>query len=973
MKLAVRQIALAMSLLFMLSALPLADAESGIPTTEQISDAAPNAQSSNANTYSRYNSGSTFAAATESILVTYKSLDVVKSSGLIPQADSQYGTVYRLDDKSTASFTVDIPRNAAYTVSLIFSNVIETAESYDFSLKIDGDYPFDECENLTVRSLWEDVGGVRELTNGDQVAPIQKQIEGFVEQAVSDKSGLVLSPYVFQLAKGTHTFTIAIKGKAFLLAGIRLNPPENIIPYSEVSADYGKYEKYEGPQIVIEAEGIQQDKGSRVAYKNSYALSPKSDNSSVNVSPNSPERTMINYIGGGNWKEPGQEIAWEFEVPADGLYKLGFAFQQNIVPNAQVYRWMRIDGKTPFAEASRVAFPYGIKWQFCSFADKEKNDYLIYLEKGKHTLSLAVTLADTAEVFERLKSVVTSLGNLYIDMVMITGDTPDVNRDYELHKQIPGFKDTLIENMEKLSRLDSEIGSTLTVNGELKGAIKNMVRILNEMSKNLYNAHLHISSYYSAYQTLSAWLYDILQMPLSIDQIILAAPDSPFVPPKAGVFEKLLFTVRRFIYSFTRSYSSVESSTDKSLPAIKIWVNWGRDQVKVLNTLIADDFTPKNKVNVKVEQVNASLVQGVISGNSPDLYLHMARTEPVNLAMRGVLYNLENFEDFDKVLENFQKGAERPYKYRGGTYALPDTQSFYVMFYRKDILARFGISVPRTWDEFIMATALLQRNNMNTYLPYTKISSATTVNTGVGGLSIFPTMMLQRGGKLYNDDQTATILDSQESLKSFTFWTDFYIRYGLNQETNFYQKFRIGTIPLGITSYTEYLTFKVTAPEIDGQWDIAEIPGEMINGVLNNSCSGSGTGCAIMKSSKNKEAAWKFIKWWVSADTQYRYSAENEAILGQTGRTASATVEAVSRLSWDSGSMEVILSQWGKVSEIPEIPGSYFVARAIDQAFWATKNGRSTPKEALIDWSYICNKEIARKMEEYANKDPNGE
>ena len=112
------------------------------------------------------------------------------------------------------------------------------------------------------------------------------------------------------------------------------------------------------------------------------------------------------------------------------------------------------------------------------------------------------------------------------------------------------------------------------------------------------------------------------------------------------------------------------------------------------------------------------------------------------------------------------------------------------------------------------------------------------------------------------------------------------------------------------------------------------------------------------------------MKWWVSADTQYRYSAENEAILGESGRVATANVEALSRLSWDDESLSVILSQWEKVTEIPEVPGSYFVSRAIDQAFWEVMNEKSSPKEAITDWAAICDKEISRKIEEYEKKDP---
>lgn len=139
----------------------------------------------------------------------------------------------------------------------------------------------------------------------------------------------------------------------------------------------------------------------------------------------------------------------------------------------------------------------------------------------------------------------------------------------------------------------------------------------------------------------------------------------------------------------------------------------------------------------------------------------MARTEPVNLAMRGVLYNLRNFDDYEKVLEeNFQKGSDTPYLYKDGAYALPDTQNFFVMFYRTDIFDKLGLNPPKTWEDFLSVTGILQRNKMNAYLPYTKLGAAGTVNIGTGGLTIFPTMLIQRGESLYNKEFNATNLAS---------------------------------------------------------------------------------------------------------------------------------------------------------------------------------------------------------------------
>ena len=906
--------------------------------------------------YAEYVAKKHLSDATDEVVVSAENF----VTGVTPEDSDTYGSLYQLSDGESAAFRFSVPKDGAYQLAVTFSDADDSSEKYHFSLRIDGKLPFESCEKLTLHAVWVDQGGVRTLTNGDQVSALQKHQSGFHTQTISDAEGITVKPYRFMLPKGEHTVTLTGKGRAFLLAELRFTAPEKLTKYQKTISAYDNAPKYEGKQISVQAE--------KPLYKTAYSLSAKSDQGSADLSPCDPVKAKINYIGGQSWTNCGEKVAWEMDVPEDGLYTLGISFKQNFVTNGEVYRWLRIDGKTPFSEASAIAFPYATKWQFMRFSDSDNNDYLFYLEKGKHELSLEVTLSDIAEVFKRLDSIVEPLGDLYLDMVMITGETPDANRDYELHKQIPGFEAVLTKQKQNIDGLVADMESDLKANGELSGALKNMSRILGEMSANLYEAHLQIPSYYSAQQTLSSWLYDIKNMSLSIDQIVLAAPEKRMDTPQADFLQKIKVGLMRYASSYTKNAVSVKSSEDDELPSIKIWVNWGRDQVKILNTLIQDSFTPEEKVNVLVEQVNATLVQGVISGNSPDLYLHMARTEPVNLAMRGVLYDLKKFPDYREVLkQNFKENAETPYLYRGGCYALPDTQQFFVMFYRKDILDKLGIEVPATWDDFLSATGILQRNKMNVYLPYTKLGAATTVNIGVGGLSIFPTMLLQNGGSMYNEAQNATALANKPSINAFKFWTEFYTRYSLDPDANFYQKFRVGTIPLGIANYTQYLQFSVAAPEIADKWAISEIPGNLdANGVLQNICSGSGTGCSIMNSCRDKDSAWKFIKWWISEETQYRYSTELEAILGYTGRVSSANAKAVSRLSWDEESLKVIMNQWDKVKEVAEVPGSYYVSRSIDQAFWSTKNGKKSAKESIMDWSVVSDKEIARKIKEYS-------
>ena len=136
-------------------------------------------------------------------------------------------------------------------------------------------------------------------------------------------------------------------------------------------------------------------------------------------------------------------------------------------------------------------------------------------------------------------------------------------------------------------------------------------------------------------------------------------------------------------------------------------------------------------------------------------------------------------------------------------------------------------------------------------------------------------------------------------------------------------------------------------------------------GEINRTISGGGTGCSILSASKNKNEAWAFLKWWTLAETQLDYNNNVESIIGATARVPLATVEAFENLSWKPADVPVLSEQLGNVKEINEVPGSYYVSRAVDQAFWNVMTNGKNHKDVLIEWGNIANDEIARKISEY--------
>ena len=194
-----------------------------------------------------------------------------------------------------------------------------------------------------------------------------------------------------------------------------------------------------------------------------------------------------------------------------------------------------------------------------------------------------------------------------------------------------------------------------------------------------------------------------------------------------------------------------------------------------------------------------------------------------------------------------------------------------------------------------------------------------------------------------------------------------FTKYRVPTISSFYNRFRSGTVPLGIEVYTQYTQLMETAPEIKGKWGIALVPGmEKEDGTVDHTVSGSGSGCAILSKSKNKVEAWEFLKWWTSSETQLSYNNNVEAILGSISRTTTATVEAFKKMSWDGDDLEILMEQRSWIKEVPEIPGGYFLSRAIDQAFWEVYNNDENPKDVLTEWTDLTNDEINRKIKEYS-------
>lgn len=872
---------------------------------------------------------------------------------------------------------ITVPQTGWYKVSFTYSGIEGKGSSSDMelSLLVNGKAPFSEAMNFVLPRTWVDDGDIR-VSNKNEFAPEQKEIFDPKKKPLRDVDGFVSEDLCLYLEAGEVAFTLISTGEPIAIYSIHLDPPTTVLSYKEqVKAwEAAGIKNYTGEEVVVKAE-LSKSKSDRTVIG-------LSDNSNPAVQPSNAYHQKVNYIGGSNWSMPDEEIVWTVDAPAAGLYKVGFHYRQNYLVNATSYRSMKVNGEYQYAEMASIGFAYKNNWKFMeSFANGEP--ILVYLNEGPNEVSLTVTLGAMNEFSAQMEALTYDLGVMYRDMIAIIGETPDKNTDYELFTRIP----TLEKEMKAMRKtiaamIDSRrVGKDIDDNAAM---LQKMDVVLERMLKKQYEAQNYKSNFYDCYSSLTAQLQDMKNMALDLDAIVFASPDVEKCEYNAATFwEKLWFGIERFIASFLLDYNT--AGTGSGDVDLTLWVNWSRDQTLVLNSLINSSFAAQYPdINVTVRMTNASLLQGIMSGNGPDCSLSDSRTTPVNLAMRDALVDLSKFDDYDSLFYKegqefdgsayFVAGADEPYKYNGGVYGLPSTQQFYMLFYRTDIFEEYGLELPKTWDEFLEVASVLMLNNMQVGLPYTALTDIWQTNGGVASLNIFPTLLQQQGLSLYNADQTGTSFAEPETMRVFQEWTDFYTKYNLPKDYSFFNRFRIGLVPMAIQTYGQYSALSAAAPEIKGKWAMAEIPGYVNEqGEIVNTQAGFGSAAMILKDSEHPDEAWELLKWWMSTDTQHRYALDIETILGVAGRYTSANVNATLKLDWGKGANEIIEGQWRKVKEIAEIPGGYYVSRAIDQAFWNVLTMNENPKDMMKKWGEVADVEITTKIEQYKKDEEESE
>ena len=844
---------------------------------------------------------------------------------------------------------INVPTTAAYNIEIEYYTVPGKTTPIKFALGIDGVYPFSSVESISLSRVWKDSDVILKDSQGNEIKPSATEFETWQKIKLTDTSGFSQEPYKFYFTEGEHVLSFEAIQNEFVIKSIKLVAPDSVPSYAE------KLVEWENNGIKPAATPLNAIQAEKMLAKSDKSITVVNDRASPMTYPSDSFNIIYNCTGNG-WARAGQWIEWEIDVPTEGLYTIVLRFKQSGKVNDISSRAVYVNGELQFSEAQDISFDYDSGWQVEALQSKSGTPYMFHFKEGKNVIRMEVSLGDYSEVLYDVNIILAELNNIYRDILMITGSSPDIDRDYQFNILIPETLEKMKEVASKLRDVEKRV-EQLTGGGGQSTAV--FTRIYKQLDV-MYEDHITIAKRFANFKSnitaLGTWINDGRSQPLVVDYIQLSTAETKLPAAEKNFFEVLGYYISQFFNSFVMDYSIVGNIGNTADKEITVWIATGRDQADIIRQMANDTFTPNYGISANIQLVNAgALLPATLAGIGPDVYLGMDETSPVNYALRGAVADLSDLPGFDEVKSRFYAETIKPFELDGGTYAIPETMTYPMLFYRKDILTDLGIKEDdlKTWDSLLQK--VLPELDMN-YFDFGLVPSVKT----------YAMFLYQYDGKFYNDDHTASALDSQEALVAFQRLTSLYDDYGLELAFDFSNRFRSGEMPLAITDFSAYNQMSIFAPEIDGLWSMMPVPGVVDeNGNIKNYSVSTITGTVILSGTDDINSAWEFVKWWSSAETQTRYGTDLETVMGTGARYASANIEAMKSVQWDKTVANALQSQLNNLKSMPQLAGSYFTSRHFDFAFRDVIYQNVNAREALADASEDITNEIHEKRAEF--------
>ena len=865
-----------------------------------------------------------------------------------------------LGRSSQVAFDIEVNQSILVELRLDYLALSDDIRPLELSVQVNGAFPYLEAQQMLLHKRWTTPTTFQEDRFGNQIMPRAQLASKWSTSALQDSTFIQEYPLLFLLTPGVNRISLfSIQGE-WVLGQIYLFYRQQTPTYESYLDSIGSTTRHELQRMSVEAE---------LPSERNSLLMRFGTNREPSVLPFGLIESKLNVVDGATFQTSGQAITYTFNVASAGFYRITVKALQNRV-NTISYRRVFINGKVPFQEANAIPFEYNPSWRNVLLKNRVGESLWFYFPSGTNTVTLEATSHLTKDAYRNVQSLMNLVNRLNLDIKKLTGNTVDPNREWNIRAFLPTIDADLNQAIEQLNFIENSWKdiTKASSNSEVLSSITLAKRVLQDLALNPNLIPRKINSLSgssgSVLYRLGLILPLIIQTPLTMDRIDVHGNQAILPSATADFFTSVWVGIQRFFASFFAEQFQMSGDADE----VTVWVTRSRQYVNLLQQMVDAEFTPQTgiKVRLSINPNEDKLILASSSGKQPDIAMGVAGWRPYDFAIRNNLTNLRTFDDFPTIADRFYPGSFLQLIYEDGVYGLPETQNFYFLFYRKDILNTLNLDVPDTWMDVIGLLPELQRFGLNFY---SMLSSSNAFKAFVHTMPFIQ----QFGGKIYEDNALRAAFDDPKTIEALTFMTDLYSTYSLPLEVgSFYNEFRYGRLPLGVGDFGMYITLLHAAPEIAGLWDIAPLPGVLKDGVVNRSFDGSSTSAMMFKNTDKPDEAWSFLKWWTSKQTQLDYAENLISAYGPEYMWNTSNVEAFANLSWNPSHQQIMLDQWQWVNDTVKTPASFMLERELSNIWNKVVYQGANLRTAIEDSLIITNKEITRKMIEFGYLDRQG-
>lgn len=747
------------------------------------------------------------------------------------------------------------------------------------------------------------------------------------------------------LNKGNNVIEVEVLNEA-TLANAYVKKVEDLKGYDNYIQSYSDKSVVEG-SYYIQAE--------QYAYKNNRSINPAYVGNLV-AKPSNLDIKYLNVLQGDNFKAHGNSVTYIVNTEKEGMYNLGFSYY-SVRKNTPTFVNIYVNDEIPFAEFKE--YPLSYSNEFVNFS----TDKYVYLKQGINTITVEITQENLKDVYTDLIQISDEISKTGLEIKKLNGGRTDKNRSWNIDEYFPNLENELKDYRNRVEEANNAL-STIYNQGKveetlnLEIALKQLDDIISDIDQIPNKLNLFSDGSNSVAGRIISVTTNIQITPITLNALFLTDTADNLPDTNQSIVASYQRGVKNLLKTFEAD-SNVQD--DKEL---EVWVKRPKQYYEVMQQMIDEYFTPQTGIEVNLSLLKADdqtkLTLSNAAGTNPDVVTGVDTYYISDIGQRGALEDLTQYEGAKEMIQKVSPGAMMQMYVEDSIYGILETQDFYIQTYRTDVFNELNLEPAQTWDDVKEISAVLQRYGMGYYIPLSETNA----------FKPYPStapFIFQNGGEIFAEDGFSTLIGTEKSIKGFEEMTELFMVYGVEQNVgSFYEKFRDGTVPVGLTNSLEYLKLYFAAPEIYGKWDIALAPGTVDdNGVINRTTGGSGTGVMLFSNSAMKDEGWEFIQWWLSEETQTEYMKRLVSTYGEDYFFFPANLDTLDNIPLPEEHIKIIKEQIPWIREVQRIPGGYVAEREISSVWNNIVVDGKEIRESVESAETNIDRELRRKMEEF--------